>query len=199
MAAVMMQVVPSFYAVYSAKSLHICANTYEKYLVSKVYCVAQHEDSMCTVPNCKYHILLIAEKDNNDLLQKLDTFCFTYQLVDCLYTLFKYRFDGKIVTRNGQVFDIIERAVRFNQGHKTVERMPSIAKKRLLRKKYKRHLLSSLQKTVSTQTSGSVFADRIEQVKKTKFEVELIKVVDYFLDGYGNYESNLVSFKIKSL
>ena len=198
MAAVMMQVVPSFYSVYSAKSLHICANTYEKYLVSKVYCVAQHEDSMCTVPNCKYHFLLIEEKDNNDLLQKLDTFCFTYQLVDCLCTLLKYRFDGKIVTKNGQVFDIIVRVVRFNQRHKTVERMPSIAKKRLLRKK-KRHLLSSLQKTISTQTSGSVFADRIEQVKKTKFEVELIKIVDCFLDGYGNYDSNLVSFKIKSL
>ena len=35
MAAVMMQVVPSFYSVYSTKSVHICANTYEKYLVSK--------------------------------------------------------------------------------------------------------------------------------------------------------------------
>ena len=84
MAAVMMQVVPSFYSVYSRKCVHNCANTYEKYLVSKDYYVAQHEDSMCTVPNWKYHILLIAEKDNNDLMQKLDSFSFTYQLVDCL-------------------------------------------------------------------------------------------------------------------
>ena len=53
-------------------------------------------------------------------MQKLDTFCFTYQLVDCLYTLFKYRFVGKIVTKNGPVFDNIERAVQFNQRHKTV-------------------------------------------------------------------------------
>ena len=82
MAAVMMQVVPSFYSVYSTKSVHICADTYEKYLVSEDYCVAQHKNSMCTAPNCKYHILLIAEKDKNDLMQKLDTFCFTYQLVD---------------------------------------------------------------------------------------------------------------------
>ena len=87
MAAVMLQVVPSFYSLYSTKSVHNCANTYEKYLVSKDYCVAQHEDPMCTVPNCKYHILLIAEKDKNDLMQKLDTFCFTYQLVE--YRLFK--------------------------------------------------------------------------------------------------------------
>ena len=77
--------------------------------------------------------------------------------------------------------------------------MPSIAKKRFLRKKYKKRLLSSFEKTKSTQTSGSVFADRIEQVKKTKFDLELIKIVDCFPDGHGNYTSSLVSFKIKSL
>ena len=77
--------------------------------------------------------------------------------------------------------------------------MPSIAKKRLLRKKFKKHLLSSFQKTKSTQTCGSVFADRIEQVKKTKFELELIKIVHCFLDGHGNYSINLVSFNLKSL
>ena len=77
--------------------------------------------------------------------------------------------------------------------------MPSIAKKRLLRGKYKKHLLRSVQKTKWTQTSGSMFADRIEQVKKTKFELELIKIEYCFLDGHGNYTSNLVSFKINSL
>ena len=116
-----------------------------------------------------------------------------------MYTLFKYRFSGKIVIKRGQIFDNLQRAVHFNQQNRGVEKMPSIAKKRLLRKKYKKHLFSSFQKTKSTQTSGSVFADRIEQVKKTKFELELIKIVDCFLDGHGNYTSNLVSFKMKSL
>ena len=77
--------------------------------------------------------------------------------------------------------------------------MPSIAKKRLLRKKFKQHFMNALQKNKSTQTSGSVFAERIEKVKKTRFELELIKIVDCFLDGHGNYDSNLVSFRIKSL
>ena len=77
--------------------------------------------------------------------------------------------------------------------------MPSTAKKRLLRKKFKQHFMSALQKNKSTQTSGSVFAERIQKVKKTKLELELIKIVDCFLDGHGNYDSNLVSFKIKSL
>ena len=54
--------------------------------------------------------------------------------------------------------------------------MPSIAIKTLLRKQYKKRLLSSFEKTKSTQTSGSLFADRIEQIKKTSFELELIKL-----------------------
>ena len=73
--------------------------------------------------------------------------------------------------------------------------MPSIAKKGLLRKMFKKHFLSSFQKTKPAQTCGSVFADRIDQVKRTKFELQLKKIVDCFLDGHGNYTSNLVSFK----
>ena len=44
-----------------------------------------------------------------------------------------------------------------------------------------------------------MFVQRIEKVKKTQFEFEQIKIVDCFLDGYGNFDSNLVSFKTKSL
>ena len=43
--------------------------------------------------------------------------------------------------------------------------MPSIEKKRLIRKKYKKHFLIALQKNKSTQTSGSVFAERNEKPK----------------------------------
>ena len=49
------------------------------------------------------------------------------------------------------------------------------------------------------QTSGSVFANRFEQIQKTKFELELIKIVDCFPDGRGNNTSNWVSFQMKSL
>ena len=77
--------------------------------------------------------------------------------------------------------------------------MPSIAKKRLLRKKFKQRFMSALQKNKSTQTSGSVFAERTEKAKKTKTEMELIKIIDCLLDGHGNYDSILVSFKMKPL
>ena len=37
-----------------------------------------------------------------------------------------------------------------------------------------------------------MFAEGIEKVKKTKFELELIKIVNGVLDGHGNYDSYLV-------
>ena len=51
--------------------------------------------------------------------------------MDCLYTLFKYRFSGKVFAKCGQVFDNVQRAVDFNQRNKGVKRMPSIAKENL--------------------------------------------------------------------
>ena len=116
------------------------------------------------------------------------TVCIHFSSTDSVANLFS-RVDNSLIFCRGQ----------FISTSKTEEwsELPSIAKKRLLRKKYKKHLLSSFQKTKSTQTSGSLFANRIEQVKKTKFELELIKIVDCFLDGLGNYTSNFVSFKLK--
>ena len=197
MAAIMLHSIPSFYRKNSEKSLFISANSYEKFIVCKEYCIAHHNDKTCFLPACKYHIALLGNVQ--ELLKNLDSFCFTYQHLDCLYTLFKYRFSGKVIAKSGQVFDNVQRAVDFNHRNKGMDRMPSVAKKRLLRKKYKKHLFSSFQKTKTTQTSGSVFAERIEKVEKTKFELDLMKIVDCFLDGHGNYDSNLVSFRIKSL
>ena len=197
MAAIMLQTLPSFYAKFSEKSLFISAKTYEKFIVCKDYCIARHDDKTCSLRPCKYHMILHGEIE--ELLHKLDTFCFTYQHVDCLYTLFKYRFNGKNIAKSGNVFDNVQRAISFNQRNRAMDKMPSIAKKRLLRKNYKQHFMSASQKNKSTQTSRSVFAERIEKAKKTKFDLELIKTVDCFLDGHGSYDSNLVSFKIKSL
>ena len=163
----MLQTIPSFNAKISEKSLFISAKTYDKYFVCKDYCIAHHDDKTCSLPACKNHNILLGE--NVELLHKLDTFCFTYQHVDCLYTLFKYRFSRNVSAKSGNVFDNAQRAISFNQRNRGVDKMPSIAKKRLLRKRFKQHFMSALQKNKSTQTSGSVFAERIEKTKKTKF------------------------------
>ena len=129
---------------FQKKSLFISATTYEKYIVCKDYCIAHHNDKTCFLPACKNHIVLLGNVQ--ELLKKLDTFCFTYQHVDCLYTLLKYRFSGKVTGKSGKAFDNVQRAIDFNHRNKGVDRMPSIAKKRFLRKKYKKTFVQLLPK-----------------------------------------------------
>ena len=66
----------------------------------------------------------------------------------------------------------------------------------ILEEEAQKNFVEFLQKNKLTQTSGSVFADRMEQVKKSEFELEPRKFVGYFLDHHGNFIRNLVSFKV---
>ena len=93
----MLQTIPSFYTKFSEKSFFFPANAYEKYNVCTDYCIAHHDDKKCFLPACKYHNILLGNVE--ELLKKLDTFCFTYQHLDCLYTLFKYRYSGKVMAK----------------------------------------------------------------------------------------------------
>ena len=126
MAAIILQTIPSFYAKFSEKSLFISAAIFEKQIVCRDYCIAHHNEKTSFLTACKYHIVLLGNLQ--ELLKKLDTFCFTYQHVDCLYTLFKYRFSGKVIAKSGQLFDNVQRALDFNHRNKGVDRIPNIAK-----------------------------------------------------------------------
>ena len=196
MAAVMLQVIPSFYESYSKNSLCISPKTYEKNIVKKksIMPTTMHDDRMCFPTTCSFHIILI--KDIKELLRKFHAFCFNYQNEDSSCKLLKHRFCGKIVVKSGHFLDNMQRAFDFNHLSRGLDRMPSIAKKKLSRKKYKKPLLSSFQNVKMTQTSGSVFADGKEQVKKTEFELELTKRLRCFQDGLGENTNTLHSSKI---
>ena len=58
--------------------------------------------------------------------------------------------------------------------------------------------MSSSEKTKQISPSGSVFADKIELVKKTEFGLDFTKLVGCILDVYGIYVSNLLVYKIKA-
>ena len=78
------------------------------------------------------------------------------------------------------------------------EKLPSVAKKRLLRKKFKIHYLSSAQKIASAQTLGSAFLERIRKVQNSKYETDLLKIVDCFIDGFGTVNSERINFSINN-
>ena len=70
-----------------------------------------------------------------------------------------------IVTSSGEMFNQLRRAVQqHNLRWKGYEKMPSIAKKRLFRKKFTRLYFCSNQKLASTQTLGSTFLEIIRKI-----------------------------------
>ena len=75
---------------FSKFSPFTAANNYEKHIGSKHYCIAYHDDKTSFFSKSRYYKFRIG--DIEGLLQKLDVFCFTYQQVDCLYTIFKFWF-----------------------------------------------------------------------------------------------------------
>ena len=138
----MLQLIPSFHKKLIIKQSLFSADMY-KNILSKEYCVANHDAKMCFLPTCRYQSFLLGNVE--ELLQKLDPLCFTYQHVDCLYTLFKYRFNGNIVVKSGQVSDIVRRAIYFNQRNGSGDNAQH-RKKETLEEKIQKTLIELLPK-----------------------------------------------------
>ena len=157
MAAIMLQTIPSLYAKISEKSFFISAKTYENFIVCEDYCIAHHDDKTCPLPTCNYHIILLGEIE--ELLHILDTFCFTYQHVDYLYTPCSSTDSAeKLLQRVETCLTMYGEQFRLTKETEEWTTCRILQKQKLLRKKFKQHFMSALQKNKSTQTSGSVFA-----------------------------------------
>ena len=90
----------------------ISSDFYEKYIVTQHFCVSTH-NSYRSLENCKFHIFLIGSYFDQ-ILQRLGNFHFTYQIIDCLYTLIEYRFYSNVLSSTGDVFNHFDRAVHHN-------------------------------------------------------------------------------------
>ena len=132
-----------------------------------------------------------------EILETIENLSYFYQSVDCLYTLYKHQFFDSILEESGVVFAQLTRALEHNLENKYVDKVPSISKKRLSRKKIKRHLLRAEQTNASSQTLGSSFLDRIHSLRNSKYESELIKNVDCLLDDHGIIDNPLLYLEIR--
>ena len=164
MTAVLLHIIPHFYTKYSKNCPFMLANRYDKKILSKECCIARHHDKMCFQPNCRYHNIIIGDVEG--LLQKLNAFCFNFRHVDCLHTLFKHRFFGKIVVKSGHIFDNVQRTVHLNQQNRGVDRMLSIAKKRFLRKEYKKVFRTPFVKMNRRNLADQSFLREWNKLKK---------------------------------
>ena len=114
------------------KFLYLCKNIW-KIHCCKDSCIAYHDGKTCFLTACKYYFILLGEIE--ELLHKLDIFCFTYQHVDCLYTLFKYQFSRKNIAKSGNVFEKVQRLISFNQKKQRSGQNAEYCKKESLEKK----------------------------------------------------------------
>ena len=62
---------------------------------------------------------------------------------ELFYTLLRYPFIGKLTAKCGSLFDNVQRAICFNDRNRAMDKMPSVAKKRLLRKKFIQQFMSA--------------------------------------------------------
>ena len=85
------------------------------------------------------------------------------------------------------MFDNVQRAVDFNHRNKGVDRMPSLAKKRLLRKKKQKNFCSAPFKRQKQRRPVVQCLQKELKKLETQFKFELIKIVDCFLDGHGSF------------
>ena len=140
MAAVMCPVLPHFYKNFCEKALFVSVSVkdYRPHILTSQYVVASH-NSFCPLKTGRYHIILISSS-TEDLLRKLEDLSYLCQTVDYLYTLYKHQFFGNILEDSGLVFTQLDRAVQHTYESKFVEKLPSVSKERLTRKKFKRNL-----------------------------------------------------------
>ena len=187
-----------FYRDYNDKTLFLSVSVkeYKPYLLTEKYSIATHNDNFCPLKTFCYHIILVSSSVK-EILETIKNLSHIYQTVDCLYTLYKHRFFISFLEESGVVFAQLTRAVEHNLAKKYVERVPSISKKRLSRKKFKRHLLRAEQRSASTQTLASSFLDRIYSLRNSKYESELIMIVDCLLDGHGIIDNPLLYLEIR--
>ena len=73
MAAIMLQVKPTFLGSYTKNSSYIFINGFGSIFLGKNVCFGHHDRNMCFLPKRKYQIILL--DDVGELLQKLDELC----------------------------------------------------------------------------------------------------------------------------
>ena len=155
---------------FKKNSLFIYANKFDKYILSEEFCLAHHKDEICFLSTCSCHNKLSGDVEGSH--QKVEATKFKYGHVDCLYTLFKYLVSGKSVVKTGELINCEHTAVCLNHLNGRLHGTPSIARKILWRKKYKKHLSLTLQKNENNTNECLCLQKELHKLKTLKLNRE---------------------------
>ena len=118
---------------YKSTKIVVPDGFYEMYELTQVYCVSTH-NSYWSLENCNFHILLIGSSFDK-ILPRLNNFHFTYQIFDCLHTLYKYSFFLNVLLSTAEVFNQLDRAVHHKLKWKGAEKNSMCCKEKTVTQK----------------------------------------------------------------
>ena len=191
-AVVMLQVISSFSGKFSEKTLFISSKNCKKFLVCRDYCVDSDTPANSSLTICEFHIFLFAEKSGTIWLVNW-TVCASHVNTWSVFTLYSNSDSVLYIGEKRRNIRFFRENCISQQNWQKDRRNSQHAMKRLLHKKFKNHLLTLFHKPKIG--CSSVFVEWVEGSRGNKFEFELMKLIDCFLDGCGGYRRNLVSLK----
>lgn len=122
---------------------------YQQYMRTTSFSVANHNTECKKVPNCKYHVMIIA-KDLNTILTRFENAFFLFQEVDDIYYTFKTFMVERFIVQ-GSTFNKLVDALEYSKIIQGYERNRSVHTKRIRRKIIRVHK-NKLMSDKTTQT-----------------------------------------------
>ena len=148
------------------------------------------------VENCKFHLVLIGSS-LNQILQRLDKYHFTYQIVDCIYTLNKFRFYSNIISSRGENFNQLNCAVEHNLKCR-IPKNYLVLQRNVCYEKNSKDIISVLLRSLRPLRLLDQLFGKDSKTQNSKNETDFLKIVDCFIDSYRAVNSERVNFSINN-
>ena len=191
---------PDYYKNWNKHSILLLTDSvdYKEFICSENYCVAKHNSFCKDLPNCRYHILLCFEEDNNSqVFEQVKHLHFKYTQVNDLYGFYLHYISESLLDSKGEITVSLYRAIDYLKDHPKFLHQPSVLKKKVIRKAFKSHTKAKFSKSVSTQTVDEQLQKRIATILEGRYCLDFYKIIDSLCDHHGSFDSPNLHFCLK--
>ena len=192
--------IPAYYDKYNNKTSILILTDSVKYRqftrYAEDFAVATHNDDFYKqMSNCRHHIIL-AFKEESNVLQKLQDLYFKYAYIEDLHSYYRYYIYPIVFVQCGDLIDLAQ-AVDYISTLPSLVQRPSEHKKRVKRKAFRSHMPST-SNSVFTQTYPEpALQQRITTILRGRYAHDFYRIVDALCDQHGNFESNNIILTFK--
>ena len=161
--------------------------------------IGKHINSNCYRTSCKFHLVIIDRNLQSKFPPKISVEEFYYQSVDCLLTLVLHYFRNQVFSK-GPISEILLNALNF---HKRIPfqilKRPSVARKRLLRKRFKLLITRQSFQRTTPNLFNSHFLIKIETILNSPSGKDFSNLVTSLCERKTCFISNNLLVKVTLL